>query len=188
MAAPVSVRNLFLFYSDDIPEHRAVAEFLEKTLTAEEKQAITDLWRSAKPKVEPEKKALNWNDPTSQVSTYFTVGEVTQNDPRRIPTKGSTVEANILRLAKELDKVREKYGPLGVTSWYRPADVNREVGGVSNSQHIQGNAADVYPKAYDEAQFEREMERTWKGGVGRGQRKGRGFTHLDLGTPRVWDY
>ena len=188
MAAPVSIRNLFLFYSDDIPEHRAVAELLEKTLTAEEKQAITDLWRSAKPKVEPEKKPLNWNDPTSRVSKYFTVGEVTQNDPRRIPTKGSTVEANILKLARELDKVREKYGPIGVTSWYRPADVNREVGGVSNSQHIQGNAADVYPKAFNEAQFEREMEATWKGGVGRGQRNGRGFTHLDLGYPRVWDY
>lgn len=48
---------------------------------------------------------------------------------------------------KCLDPLREAWGaPLLVTSGYRNALVNRVVGGVSTSQHISGEAADIVPK------------------------------------------
>lgn len=72
---------------------------------------------------------IDWDNPRCKVSRYFTVGEVTQGDRNRIPERGSEVEANSLRLAQELDKVREAWDkPIGVPSWYRPASVNRAVG------------------------------------------------------------
>lgn len=131
---------------------------------------------------------VDWNNPKDKVSKFFTVGEVTQNDKRRIP-KSKAVQESIVRLAKELDKVREAYGkPIGVTSWYRPPDVNREVGGVSNSQHIQGSAADVYPIGGDINHFQKWVDSFWGDkAVGYGAKKG--FVHLDLRTGRKrWNY
>jgi putative chitinase len=123
---------------------------------------------------------IDWQNPTDKISEFFTVGEATQNDDRRIPTPGSEVEANILALAKELDKVRKEWGsPIGVTSWYRPPTINREVGGVSNSQHITGCAADIYPLNGKDMAFEQFLDKHWGGGLGYGQASGRGFTHID---------
>ena len=43
-----------------------------------------------------------------------------------------------------LDKVREMWGkPIGVNSGYRSPELNRAVGGVANSQHVRGEAADI---------------------------------------------
>lgn len=58
-----------------------------------------------------------------------------------------TVEAsrNIETLVKEvLDPLRAKLGePIRVTSGYRNPILNQMVGGVENSQHLKGEAADV---------------------------------------------
>lgn len=124
---------------------------------------------------------IDWYNLTSPVSKYFTVGEVTQGDPRRIPDPGSPEEANILAIAEELDKVREAWNaPIGVTSWYRPPEVNAEVGGVWNSQHLYGLAVDVYDMAGEDDAFETFLDANWGGGLGYGVASGRGFTHLDL--------
>jgi peptidoglycan L-alanyl-D-glutamate endopeptidase CwlK len=141
---------------------------------------------------------INWQDPNCKVSRYFTVGEVTQGDKRRIPAKGSTAEANILRLARELDRVRDAWGsPIGVTSWYRPHPVNEEVGGVPDSQHIPGQAADIYTMDATDRwhprnrEFEQWLDTTaWSDrALGYGCRSNLGFTHVDLRPGRIrWDY
>jgi hypothetical protein len=124
---------------------------------------------------------INWLDPKSQVSEHFTVGEVTQGDDRRIPLVGSEEEINIITLAQELDKVREAWGsPIGVTSWYRPYEVNLAVGGVSNSRHIYGSAADIYTMDGRDQEFETWLDNVWGGALGYGAASGKGFTHLDL--------
>ena len=44
-----------------------------------------------------------------------------------------------------LDPLRRLYGkPIAVTSGYRCEEVNRLVGGVPDSQHVKGEAADCY--------------------------------------------
>lgn len=125
---------------------------------------------------------IDWHDFECKISKYFKVGEVTKGDSRRIPQSGSAEEKAILALAAELDKLREEWGaPIGVTSWYRPRRVNAEVGGVSNSQHILGSAADIYTMDGRDVEFERFVSRHWGGAVGLAVRgPGRGFTHVDM--------
>ena len=55
------------------------------------------------------------------------------------------VKSNIeLLVGNVLDPLRERYGkPIYVTSGYRCADHNEAVGGVANSQHLRGEAADI---------------------------------------------
>lgn len=48
-------------------------------------------------------------------------------------------------LLQRLDRLRETYGkPIYVSCMYRCPDHNAKVGGVSNSQHVLGTAADIY--------------------------------------------
>lgn len=55
------------------------------------------------------------------------------------------VSSNIERLVGNvLDPLRERYGkPIYVTSGYRCTKRNKAVGGVPNSQHLRGEAADI---------------------------------------------
>lgn len=128
--------------------------------------------------------AINWLNGPGRISKYFIVSEVTQNDPRRIPRRGSPEEAAILKLAVELDKVREAWGkPLAVSSWYRPPAVNKAVGGVQNSRHISGMAVDIAPIDPGEIyEFQRWIDAKWYGALGWGAR--RGFVHLDTRNGR----
>ena len=131
----------------------------------------------------------DWFNYNSKVSKYFTVGEVTQRDSRRIP-RDLLTKRRIKKFAKELDQLREKYDcPVRINSWYRPKVVNRLVGGVANSQHIYGWAADVnfVTDLHNKIRIEQDLNKTWKGGVGMGAAR-KGFTHIDLGPRRRWSY
>ncbi|MDJ0580945.1 D-Ala-D-Ala carboxypeptidase family metallohydrolase [Crocosphaera sp.] len=134
-------------------------------------------------------KSINWNNFQSKVSKYFSVGEVTHCDCRRIPTD-DTIKQNIFTLAQELDKVREAWGgPIKVNSWYRPPAVNRAVGGASNSQHLYGKAADILPLQGNIYKFQDWLDKTaWKNkALGYGANKG--FVHLDLRPGHIrWNY
>lgn len=53
---------------------------------------------------------------------------------------------NLRMLGFFLDSVREEYGyPIKVNSGFRSAEVNAKVGGVKNSAHLEGLAADIVP-------------------------------------------
>ena len=55
-----------------------------------------------------------------------------------------------------LEPARREVGPIIVNSGYRNEAYNREVGGVRNSQHLLGQAADIRPK--DPQQFQRLVD------------------------------
>jgi putative chitinase len=132
--------------------------------------------------------AVNWFDFNSHVSTYFTVGEVSQWSQERIVVN-PVYKQNVLNLAKELDNIRKAYGPIGVTSWYRPPGVNRRVGGVPNSTHLTGSAADIYPIGGDVYKFQKWLDSYWEKALGYGAK--RGFVHIDLRSqPKKirWNY
>ena len=72
-----------------------------------------------------------------KVAKNFTVAEFASKD-------GSRVVIINPMLPEYLQKARDHFGnPLIITSGYRTTAHNIKVGGVSNSNHIFGNAADV---------------------------------------------
>lgn len=134
---------------------------------------------------------IPWWSNNYKISKHFSVWEVTNGDTKRIPKPKSIEEKNILLLAVELDKVRDAWGgAIAVTSWYRPPNVNKAVGGVANSQHILGSAADIFNAHGNQLDFEKWLDIFWgERALGYGVRSGKGFTHLDLRTGRLrWDY
>ena len=44
-----------------------------------------------------------------------------------------------------LQPIRDKFGTIAINSGYRCPEVNAEVGGSRNSQHMRGEAADIVP-------------------------------------------
>ena len=52
-----------------------------------------------------------------------------------------------------LEPARQEVGPIIINSGFRSAAINNMVGGVPNSQHLQGCAADIRPR--DPKQFQR---------------------------------
>ena len=175
---------------ESVADVRAIAEVLsqEKKDHPAPSESVRDSFDPNKP--------IDWSNPNCKVSKYFTVAEVTQNDSRRIPTQQADID-DILRLAKELDRVREAWGsPIGVTSWFRPEPINRQVGGVQGSQHTYGRAADIYTMDSDGfSQRDREFEnwldqKAWSNmALGYGVSAGRGFTHIDTRAGRIrWNY
>lgn len=128
---------------------------------------------------------INWNDFNCPVSKYFTVGEVTNWNKKRIPTDPAIIK-NILKMARELDKIRFDYkGPISVTSWYRTFEENRRIGGARRSQHLKGGAVDIRPAGGKNlAGFQNWLDTYWYGALGYGAK--RGFVHLDIRNNNGW--
>jgi hypothetical protein len=73
---------------------------------------------------------------TIPLTIYFSLKEFED------PTTGQVlIDARFLAVLHEL---RQKFGkPIRITSGYRTPSHNREVGGVTNSRHLTGQAADL---------------------------------------------
>ena len=129
-------------------------------------------------------KDVNWSDMSTHLTPHFTLGENLRNDPRRIP-HDTTLQNNILTIMRELEKIRTDYGkPIIITSGYRPEQINRAVGGVSNSQHIRGTAVDICPAHGDVFEFQKWVDQHWYGALGWGAKKG--FVHIDCRNGKGW--
>jgi len=110
----------------------------------------------------------------TKLSDHFTLGEFF---PKSSEYDGVRVHPDLVEM---LEKIRRKTGKLTITSGYRPPAYNRSVGGVSNSQHLDGLAADIYSddisiqKLYDIV----DTLVGHSGGVGFYLRHG--FVHVDV--------
>lgn len=134
-------------------------------------------------------------DPFStKLSPHFTLGEFALGEPARRFTAQHQVDTAI-ELAKFLERVRTAFGGkrVTITSGYRPAAINRAVGGASQSEHLYDapgvGAVDVYVDGVDINAVQSWVDREWPYSVGYGAPKG--FIHLGIrkGRPRVrWDY
>jgi GH24 family phage-related lysozyme (muramidase) len=97
-------------------------------------------------------------------------------------------------LAAFLERVRAAFGgkPIIITSGYRPAAINRSVGGASGSEHLFDapgvGAVDFYVKGADMMAVQRWCDKEWPHSLGYAAPN---FIHLGIrkGRPRVrWDY
>lgn len=80
---------------------------------------------------------------------YFTIEELCASQTARkrgiknVPNEEERLNL-IALVGAVLDPLREEYGkPIYVTSGYRCAVINKAVGGVTGSQHLRGEAADI---------------------------------------------
>ena len=93
-----------------------------------------------------------------KLSSHFLLSEFLnlKKYPENIPTM--QVVANLTYGCHLLlEPARQTIGcPIIINSGFRNSRVNRLVGGVSNSQHLIGQAADIRPK--DPAQFQRLVD------------------------------
>lgn len=82
-------------------------------------------------------------------------------------------------LLSVLDVLRHKLGvPLVVSSGYRCSQHNADCGGVENSQHVQGNAADVLVPDGINLDYVADLARgLGADGIGRYYKSG--FVHID---------
>jgi GH24 family phage-related lysozyme (muramidase) len=131
---------------------------------------------------------------SARVTPHFTLGEFALGDPARRFVAQHQVDT-AAELAAFLERVRAQFGGkrVTITSGYRPAAINRSVGGASGSEHLYDapgvGAVDVYVDGADIRQVQAWVDREWPYSVGYGAPKG--FVHLGIrkGRPRVrWDY
>lgn len=117
-------------------------------------------------------------DGSKKLSANFTVKEFACND-------GSDTVLVATRLVMVLQSIRSHFGKaVSITSGYRTPQYNAKVGGVEDSQHTYGTAADISIKGVsvtDVAAYARSIMPDW-GGIG--IYKEQGFAHVDVREAR----
>ncbi len=92
------------------------------------------------------------------------------------------VKKNVQELAENLQVLRDVVGRLDPTNGYRCKEHNADVGGVVNSQHLKGKAADIKSKTLNPKEIATVVDDLMKnekfklGGVGIYNT----FTHVDI--------
>lgn len=141
-----------------------------------------------------------------QLTKNFRIEEFDCRNGARVPTAAVPALRRWCQLIGE--PLRDRFGPVRVTSGYRTTDYNRSVGGAPASYHVYDRrhpagttvvnpydlAADVVPARGTPAQWEqwaraRFRSATWTPGRGRGAAvayPSSGFVHLDTGPARTW--
>ena len=115
-------------------------------------------------------------DGSNKLSANFVVSEFACKD-------GSDKVLIDTELVEILQKIRNYFGkPIIITSAYRNDTYNRKIGGVSNSQHVKGTAADICISTVEPAEIAKYAEYIMpgKGGIGLYSN----FVHVDVRANR----
>lgn len=124
-----------------------------------------------------------------KVTKNFSASEFDCNDGSLMP---EDVMINVIELAEQLQILRDHIGkPIRINSAYRSKEYNRRIGGVKNSMHIIGKAADLVASGMSARELNGviiDLIRDGKmkeGGVG--LYVSQGFVHYDIrGTRARW--
>jgi uncharacterized protein YcbK (DUF882 family) len=120
-----------------------------------------------------------------KLTKNFNRSEFDCNDGSVMPKE---VLLNIQKLANQLQVLRDCLGvTITVNSGYRSPSYNKKIGGVSNSQHVIGKAADITAKGYTPAQVNAIIEELIKSGdmLQGGLGSYSTFTHYDIRKTRA---
>ena len=89
------------------------------------------------------------NSLTTKLSEHFSLGEFVRSSTAQRMSIDNTPDAEVIEnlrnlCTKGLEPRREQLGqPVVITSGFRSKRLNETVGGVKNSQHLRGEAADL---------------------------------------------
>jgi len=122
-----------------------------------------------------------------KLSKNFSIAEFASKDGAETPPD---VLENLQKLAKNLQVIRDEIGkPIKINSAYRSPAHNKAVGGVKNSMHVKGKAADIVVTGVTSTQLAAvifkliEQKKISQGGVGIYPN----FVHYDIrGTKARW--
>ena len=116
------------------------------------------------------------------MTNNFSLKEFESKDGSKMP---SDVYLNIVKLVGQLQFLRDYTGrAITVNSGYRSPEYNAKIGGVKNSQHLLGKAADITIEGLKPAEVYRiineliDMGLMLQGGLGLYEK--RGFVHYDI--------
>lgn len=84
-------------------------------------------------------------DPNEKLSKYFSVKDLTKTSTGINNLPDESYRDSLEKLARVLDTIYDKVGPIRVASAYRSEEVNDAVGGSPTSRHLHGDAADITP-------------------------------------------
>jgi GH24 family phage-related lysozyme (muramidase) len=154
-----------------------------------------DIWGRTKQVASPVSALFTPESPfTFKITPHITYGEFALGqEARRFHHQHQCDTA--IKLAQFLEKVRTQFGgkPITITSGYRPAAINRQVGGASSSEHLYNaigvGAVDFNIIGADINAVQAWCDKNWPYSLGYGAPKG--FVHLGIrqGSPRVrWNY
>lgn len=124
-----------------------------------------------------------------KLTKNFNKREFNSKDGKRMPEE---VLENVKVLAVQLQALRDHLGvPIHINSGYRSPEHNKRIGGVKNSQHVLGKAADITVRDTSPSELFGIIElliqqsKMLQGGLGLYN----GFVHYDIrGTKARWDY
>jgi zinc D-Ala-D-Ala carboxypeptidase len=122
----------------------------------------------------PSGRIVSINEPIYPGS-HFTWSEATKDGLRQIENlvrsgklivSALQIEKNIVLTATALDLMRSDLGnrPIHINSWYRPANINKSVGGKGYSRHLFGDAVDLRSDYYSPQQIAKVIEPNHNGG------------------------
>ena len=180
------------FYYKQEPQQIKAWEYLQDKVSEDLSGEFTTIYRETPPT--PPRTKLTPGSPMSQLVTpNFTYSELCNGgqEARRFVTQDQCDIAT--EICEFLEILREKFGPIKITSGHRPPAINASVGGASQSEHLYQpgcGAVDVYPINGRGQEMEAYCDKNWPYSVGYGMSY-RGFVHLGIrnGRPRVrWDY
>lgn len=84
--------------------------------------------------------------PLDQITLHFSFDEMTRTSTGLANVPDVKQGADLVRLCDLiLEPLRALVGPLHVNSGFRSPEVNHAIGGVPTSQHMAGQAADLFP-------------------------------------------
>ena len=119
----------------------------------------------------------------------FSIEEFNCNDGSEMPIN---IYYNMVKVANQLQILRNYLGkPIQINSAWRSEEYNASVGGVKDSQHIMGRAADITVKGFDPVAVYTTIELLIEKGDmlqgGLGLYPNKGFVHYDIrGTKARW--
>jgi GH24 family phage-related lysozyme (muramidase) len=162
---------------------------------ARRRAAEVALFTNGLPVLQQQPAKLSPNSPfTARLTPHITLGEFALGqEARRFDYQHQVDTA--AELASCMERCRARFGgkPVIITSGYRPAAINRSVGGASGSEHLYSapgvGAVDFYIQGESVKAVQDWCDREWPYSLGYGAPKG--FVHLGIrsGRPRVrWDY
>ena len=119
----------------------------------------------------------------------FSKEEFDCNDGSKMPIN---IYHNMVKVANQLQVLRNYIGkPIQINSAWRSEEYNKSIGGVKNSQHIMGRAADIVIKGMTPIEVSEVIEELidkgdiLQGGIGIYS----SFVHYDIrGNKARWNY